>query len=122
MKVLHALSGELIAEVENGEGRSAEVSAAIAASEALGIPKELLRVIVTECTVVVLSGKVVCSTCDKRIGCSCKAEDDAACQCETLEDKSSWTTCDACVAEQEHQIDLGYRLYEQRKEEEWGRW
>ena len=92
MRVLHGLSGEPLLELEPG---SDPQEALAAAAEALGVSPDLVRVTVTECAVVVLSGKVLCGVCKTRTACSCRAPDDTNCDCEELPESGS-SFCDRC--------------------------
>ena len=83
MKIVYALSGGLIAELD--DPKSDVYDAKVAASEALNLHPALLRVHVTECSVVVLSGKVICDHCSGRVACTCGTQDARVCECKTLD-------------------------------------
>lgn len=80
MRVVSALSGDLLLSLPDGED---ERDAQRAVAELLGIRSAFVLATVTECTVVVLSGKLLCCSCGAKAFCSCNAE--AACDCKVLE-------------------------------------
>ena len=84
MRIIYAISGEEIAEVEDPLDNARD--AKVAASEALGVHPALLRVRVTQCSVLVISGKILCRRyrCAARVTCSCRAPEDV-CRCEVVQ-------------------------------------
>jgi hypothetical protein len=120
MKIVYAFSGDEIAELE--DPFYAAHAAKSAASDALGVHPGLLRVTVTQCSVVVLSGKILCRQCEARVACSCRAEDDA-CRCEVVQADVAEgpVLCVACE-ELDRQIAEVGEAWQQMREEEFTRW
>ena len=120
MKIINAVSGEEIIELDNPLGNARD--AKTAASEALGVHPALLRVEVTRCSVVVLSGKILCGRCAEHVACSCRGEDDA-CRCEVVQSDVAEgpVLCDVCE-EQDRQIEDAEESWQRLKDEECGRW
>jgi len=118
MKIVHAISGEEIAELDDALDQDAKT----AASEALGVHPALLRVKVQQCSVMVLSGKILCRRCAARVACSCKAEEDA-CRCEAVQSDVAKgpVLCDACE-ERDRQMEDVEEWLQHLRDEEWGRW
>jgi len=92
MRIIRAFTGETL--VEDEEVDSVEAAIQVA-SEHLGVSKDLLQVIIVECSVVVLSGKVLCNQCQKKTTCSCGAPAETECQCATLDSVTS-SLCRSC--------------------------
>jgi len=120
MKIVYAISGEEIAELDDPLGNAH--AAKTAASDALGVHPALLRVEVTQCSVLVLSGKILCRRCAARVACSCRAEEDA-CRCEAVQSDVAEgpVLCDACE-ERDRQIEEAESEWQHRKDEEFGHW
>jgi hypothetical protein len=118
MKIVHAISGEEIAELDDALDQDAKT----AASEALGVHPALLHVKVQQCSVMVLSGKILCRRCAARVACSCKAEEDA-CRCEAVQSDVAKgpVLCDACE-ERDRQMEDVEEWLQHLRDEEWGRW
>ena len=83
MRVINALTGELILECSS------------AAALALEKPLEFVRAIVTECSIVVLSGKVLCDDCGATVACSCE-KPCAECTCSVLKSEAGRKLCHDC--------------------------
>ena len=115
VRIVSALSGDLLLTLPDGEdARDAERGVA----EALGIRRELVRATVTECSVVVLSGQILCRHCGEKAFCSCKAP--AACDCEVLEDPPcAYSLCEECDARD--RVENAVEDERQRQKDE-GRW
>lgn len=113
MRVVNGLTGSLLVDVQEGDRAS---DAAEAAALALGVPRALVRVTHSQFSVVVLAGKVMCYHCDRRAVCSCRAGDDAACQCEELSDHVAvcalCPSCDDALAELQRREEAYERLQE----------
>ena len=94
MRVVSAVSGELLLSLPEGNNdRDAEHGVA----KLLGISSAFVLATVTECSVVVLSGKVHCNSCGGKAFCSCN--DEEACECEVLEElERMGYLCDECNA------------------------
>ena len=106
MRVVSALSGELLAEAEVSD------DLARAASDALRIPRELLRV--TECAVVVLPGKALCRHCRIWIWCTCSATTGRECRCTDAVE----SVCDACQDRLKAE-EAAEDAYQAAKEADW---
>ena len=121
MKIVHAISGEEIAELD--DPRSDVRDAKAAASEALGVHPGLLHVRVTEYSVVALSGKLLCRHCAARVACSCRAQEDDACHCEAVQADVAEgpVLCGACE-ERDRQIEEAEDEWQRLKDEGFMRW
>ena len=89
MRIVNAVTGELVVDAPDACGAG---DAAEAAADALGVHVGLVKPIITECAVVVLSGKVLCNQCSVSVICSCGA---ASCDCEVLEN-CDYVVCMKC--------------------------
>ena len=120
MKIVFAMSGQEIADLDDPRGDARDAKKA--ASETLGVHPALLHVEVQRCSVLVLSGKILCTQCETRVACSCRAEEDA-CRCEAVQSDVAEdpVLCDACE-ERDRQIEEAESEYQRQKEEEWGHW
>ena len=120
MRIVYAISGEEIAELDDPLGSAHD--AKTAASDALGVHPALLHVEVQQCSVLVLSGKILCRRCAARVACSCRAEEDA-CRCEAVQSDvvEGPVLCDACE-EWDRQIEEAEESWRNLKEDECGYW
>jgi len=120
MRIIYAMSGEEIAEVEDPLGNARDAKRA--ASEALGVHPALLHVKVTQCSVLVLSGKILCRGCAARVACSCRAREDV-CRCEVVQSDAAEgpVLCDACE-ERNRQIEDAEETWRSLKDDDFGRW
>lgn len=122
MRIIYAISGEEIAEVEDPLGNARD--AKVAASEALGVHPALLRVRVTQCSVLVISGKILCRRyrCAARVTCSCRAPEDV-CRCEVVQSDVTDPPplCDACE-KRDRQAEDAEETWRNLKNNDFGRW
>ena len=103
MKIVSALSGEEIADTSDRFGDAKK-----AVSETLGLHPRFLRVVAMQCSILVLSGKLLCERCSERVACSCRAVEDRLCVCEVLEgedDAGIDALCKACREAEGHMAD-----------------
>lgn len=68
MRIINAVTGELVVDAPEAYGAG---DAARAAAEALDVHVGLMKPVITECAVVVLSGKLLCKQCSVSVACSC---------------------------------------------------
>ena len=121
MKIVYAFSGEEIAELDDPLSDARDAKAA--ASEALGVHPGLLHVTLTQCSVVVVSGKLLCRRCAARVACSCRTEEEVVCRCEALHGDVAEgpVLCEACE-ERDRQLEEAEDAWQRLKEEEFTRW
>jgi hypothetical protein len=105
MRIVSALSGELLAEGPD---------AAQAAADALQLPRELLRITITECSVVVLAGKALCRRCRAWAMCTCGARAEGQCRCEAVVESEVF--CGACQ-DRLNAVEAAEDAYQALKEE-----
>jgi len=119
MKIVYAIGGEEIAELDDPLGDASDAKAA--ASEALGVHPALLRVAVTQCSVVVLAGRILCRRCAARVACSCRAEKDEACRCAPVCVSEGPVLCEPCE-ERDRRREEAEDSWRHLKDEEAARW
>jgi hypothetical protein len=115
MRVTYAATGDLLVQLPD---ESSLEDATGAAAAALGVRPEFVRVIITECSVVALRGKLLCHFCDKWLTCTCGALDEAQCRCEALEIRD---VCDPCNEAQDGHLAAEEAAEDARQQEkdEW---
>jgi hypothetical protein len=110
MRVTYATTGSLLVQLPD---ESTLEHATDAAATALGVRLGFVRLNITECSVVVLQGKLLCHFCDKWLACTCGALDEAQCRCEALE---SSDVCDCCNAAQDGHLEAEEAAEDARQE------
>jgi hypothetical protein len=84
MKVYNALTGKLLVELPPASATAA--GAQDAAALAYDVPRELVRIVVTECSAIVTRGRIRCCGCRRDIWCSCSPLEYPECTCVVLPD------------------------------------